>query len=58
MKEHDCLALGRKMMERKLEGRRIWSKLPELVELVIAKPLASAKMVTKTLDVTPQVLTI
>jgi hypothetical protein len=54
MKEHDRLALARTLMERKLEGRRTSSKLPELVELVMAKPLVSAGMVAKTLDVTPQ----
>lgn len=54
MKEHDRLALARKMMERKLEGRRTSSKLPELIELVMAKPLVSAGMVAKTLEVTPQ----
>ncbi|WP_167305734.1 RHE_PE00001 family protein [Agrobacterium fabrum] len=54
MKEHDRLALAKKMMDRKLEGRRTSSKLPELVELVMAKPLVSAKMVAKTLEVTPQ----
>ncbi|NKM42086.1 DUF1612 domain-containing protein [Rhizobium laguerreae] len=54
LKEHDRLALARKMFERKLEGRRISSKLPELVELVMAKPLVSAGMVAKTLEVTPQ----
>ncbi len=54
MKEHDRLALARKMFERKLEGRRTSSKLPELVELVMAKPLVSAGMVAKTLDMTPQ----
>ncbi|UIK01701.1 DUF1612 and helix-turn-helix domain-containing protein (plasmid) [Rhizobium leguminosarum] len=54
IKEHDRLALARTMMERKLAGRRASSKLPELVELVMAKPLVSAGMVAKTLDVTPQ----
>ncbi|WP_165516700.1 RHE_PE00001 family protein [Rhizobium leguminosarum] len=54
LKEHDRLALARTLFERKLEGRRTSSKLPELVELVMAKPLVSAKMVAKTLDVTPQ----
>ncbi len=54
IKEHDRLALAKKMMERKLEGRRTSSKLPELVELVMAKPLVSAGMVAKTLEVTPQ----
>lgn len=54
MKEHDRLTLARTLMERKLEGRRTSSKLPDLVELVMAKPLVSAGMVAKTLDVTPQ----
>ena len=54
LKEHDRLALARTMFERKLDGRRTSSKLPELVGLVLAKPLVSAGMVAKTLDVTPQ----
>ena len=54
MKEHDRLALARQMMERKLAGRRTSSKLPELVEMVMAKPLVSAGMVAKALEVTPQ----
>jgi len=54
MKENDRLVLARTLFERKLEGRRTSSKLPELVELVMAKPLVSAGMVAKTLDVAPQ----
>ncbi|MGV1988694.1 RHE_PE00001 family protein [Agrobacterium sp. 22-221-1] len=54
IKEHDRLTLAKTMMDRKLEGRRTSSKLPELVDLVMAKPLVSAGMVAKTLDVTPQ----
>lgn len=54
VKEHDRLTLAKTMMDRKLEGRRTSSKLPELVELVMAKPLVSAGMVAKTLEVTPQ----
>lgn len=54
LKEHDRLALARQMMQRKLEGRRTSSRLPELVELVMARPLISAGMVAKTLEVTPQ----
>jgi hypothetical protein len=54
LKEHDRLALARKMMARKLSGRRTSSKLPELVELVMATPLVHAGTVTKTLGVTPQ----
>ncbi|PDS99909.1 hypothetical protein CO659_00145 [Rhizobium sp. S9] len=54
LKEHDRLKLARTMMDRKLDGRRTSSKLPELVELVMAKPLVSSKMVVTTLGVTPQ----
>lgn len=54
LKEHDRLALARQLLERKLFNRRTSSKLPELVELVMAKPLVSAGMVAKTLEVTPQ----
>lgn len=54
MKEHDRLVLARTLFERKLEGRRTSSKLPELVEIVMSKPLVSAGMVAKTLEVTPQ----
>lgn len=54
MKEHDRLTLAKTMFERKLDGRRTSSKLPELIELVMAKPLVSAGMVAKTLEVTPQ----
>lgn len=49
LKEHDRLAL-----ERKVAGRRTSSKLPELVELVMEKPLVSVGMVAETLGVTPQ----
>lgn len=54
LKEHDRLALAKTLMDRKLEGRRTSSRLPQLVELVMARPLVSANMVAKTLDVTPQ----
>ncbi len=54
LKEHDRLALALQMLERKLTGRRTSSKLPELIALVMAKPLVSAGMVVKTLEVTPQ----
>ena len=54
LKEHDRLALARQLMERKLTGRRTSSKLPELIELVMAKPMVSAGMVVKTLEVTPR----
>jgi hypothetical protein len=54
LKEHDRLVLARQMMERKLAGRRTSSKLPELIELVISRPLVSAGMIAKDLAVTPR----
>lgn len=54
MKEHDRLALARKMMERRLVGRRASSKLPGLIELVLSRPLVSAGMIAKELSVTPR----
>ena len=54
LKEHDRLLLARKMMERKLVGRRVSSKLPGLIELVISRPLVSAGMIAKELAVTPR----
>ncbi|PZM12901.1 RHE_PE00001 family protein [Rhizobium tubonense] len=54
LKEHDRLTLARNMMERKLAGRRTSSKLPELIELVMARPLVSAGMIAKELAVTPR----
>lgn len=54
LKDHDRLALAKTMMDRKLEGRRNSSKLPEAIQLVMAKPLVSAGMVARALNVTPQ----
>jgi hypothetical protein len=54
LKEHDRLLLARKMMERRLVGKRTSSRLPELIELVISRPLVSAGMIAKELEVTPR----
>lgn len=54
LKEHDRLTLARQSMERRLNGRRTSSKLPELIDLVLSRPLVSASMVAKAIDVTPQ----
>ncbi|MCA1494460.1 DUF1612 and helix-turn-helix domain-containing protein [Ensifer sp. NBAIM29] len=54
LKEHDRLALARQMMERRLIGRRASSRLPALIDFVIARPLVSAGMIAETLEVTPQ----
>lgn len=54
LKEHDRLVLARQLLERRLIGRRSSSKLPELIELVMARPLVSAGMVAEALGVTPR----
>jgi hypothetical protein len=54
LKEHDRLALAHTMMERKASGRRASSRLPDVIDLVMAKPLMSAGMVAETLGVTQQ----
>ncbi|MBC2807031.1 DUF1612 and helix-turn-helix domain-containing protein [Rhizobium ruizarguesonis] len=54
LKEHDRWTLARQAMERRLIGRRQTSKLPELIELVMSRPLVSASMIVKAIDITPQ----
>ncbi|MGN7828117.1 RHE_PE00001 family protein [Agrobacterium radiobacter] len=54
MKEHDRLTHARERMMRKLAGRRSSSRLPELVELVVSRPVVSAAMIVKELGTTPQ----
>ncbi|RUX24530.1 DUF1612 domain-containing protein [Mesorhizobium sp. M7A.F.Ca.US.011.01.1.1] len=54
LKEHDRLVLAKSQMERRLKQRRASSKLPELVELVMSRPLVSAGMIQERLKVTKQ----
>lgn len=54
MNEHDRLLLARGALERRITGRRSSSKLPELIDLVLSRPLVSAGLVAKTLNTTPQ----
>ena len=45
IKDHDRWRLARRLLERKLSGRRKHSKLPALVDLVLARPLVPAGMI-------------
>lgn len=54
LKEHDRLSLARTTLERRTVGRRASSKLGELIDLVLSRPLVSAGLVAKQLDLTPQ----
>ncbi|WP_367116614.1 RHE_PE00001 family protein [Mesorhizobium sp.] len=54
LKEHDRLVLAKSQMERRLRERRVSSKLPDLVELVMSRPLVSTGMIQETLKVSKQ----
>ncbi len=52
LKQHDRWVLARTLLLRKLDGRRSTSRLPQLIEYVISRPLVSAGMIAKELDIT------
>jgi hypothetical protein len=52
LKDHDRWRLARGLLERKLAGHRKHSKLPALIDLVLARPLVSAGMITAELNIT------
>ena len=54
MKDHDRWLLARKQLEGKLKTRRSSSRLPALVEFMLARPIASAGMIAAALGVTPR----
>ena len=46
--------LAKSQMERRLRERRASSKLPDLVELVLSRPLVSTGLIQETLKVSKQ----
>lgn len=54
LKEHDRLVLAKNQLARRLRDRRASSKLPDLVELVLSRPLVSTGMIQERLKVTKQ----
>lgn len=54
LKDHDRWLLARGLLARKLVGRRNYSKLPVLIELVLARPMFSAGMIATELGVIPR----
>jgi hypothetical protein len=54
LKEHDRLVLARQQMQHRIAGRRQSSKLPQLVDLVLSRPMVSSGMIARSLSVTPQ----
>ena len=51
--DHDRWLLARRLLERKLSGRRKHSKLAALIDLVLARPLVTAGMIATELGITP-----
>jgi Protein of unknown function (DUF1612)/HTH DNA binding domain len=54
LKEHDRLMLAKGQMERRLSERRASSRLPDLIELVLSRPLVSSGMIQQALKVSKQ----
>lgn len=54
LKEHDRLLQAKNRIERKLVGRRSNSRLPELIALVLSRPIVSTSMIVRALGTTPQ----
>ena len=46
--------MAKGQMERRLRKRRVSSKLPDLIELVLSRPLVSTGMIQERLKVTKQ----
>nr|WP_312037293.1 helix-turn-helix domain-containing protein [Mesorhizobium caraganae] len=54
LKEHDRLVLAKNQMERRLRERRASSKLPDLLELAVSRPIVSTGMIQEMLKVSKQ----
>ncbi|CAN7753520.1 RHE_PE00001 family protein [Mesorhizobium sp. LjNodule214] len=54
LKELDRLTMAKSQIERRLRERRASSKLPDLVELVLSRPLVSTGMIQQTLKMSKQ----
>ena len=53
-KDHDRWLMTRNLLARKLAGRRATSKLPALLDYVLARPIVSAGMIAAELGITPR----
>lgn len=52
LKELDRLSLAKMQMERRLKDRRSNSSLPDVIEIVLSRPIVSAKMIARHAGVT------
>jgi Protein of unknown function (DUF1612)/HTH DNA binding domain len=54
LKDHDRWLNQRTLLARKLNGRRSTSRLPALLDYMLARPIASAGMIAAELKITPR----
>lgn len=54
LREHDRLALASQQMRQLVARRRQSSRLPDLIDLVLSRPMVSAALIADVLGVTPQ----
>ena len=54
LKDHDRWLNQRTLLARKLAGRRSTSRMPALLDYILTRPIASAGMIAKELDITPR----
>lgn len=54
VKDHDRWLTARTLLERKLDGRRSTSRLPALIDYVLASPIVSVGMIAKELKIAPR----
>ncbi|MGX7744017.1 RHE_PE00001 family protein [Rhodopseudomonas parapalustris] len=54
LKDHDRWVNARNLLARKLDGRRSTSRLPDLLDYVLTRPVVSAGMIAKELKITPR----
>lgn len=54
LKEHDRLTMARNQMERRLRERRTSSRLSDLVELVLSRPVISTALIQERLKISKQ----
>jgi hypothetical protein len=57
LKAHDRLALAKLRLEHRAAGRRAHSKLPQLVEVMLATPIVSSALIAARLGVTQRAAT-
>lgn len=54
LKDHDRWLNQRALLARKLDGRRVTSRLPALLDYVLTRPIVSSGMIAKELGITPR----